>query len=338
MRVLYEVLDPDKLDEATERAIVEKHGGRAVLAPYLRLNPTAAPWVLVHGIHDSPAGLRPLADKIAAEPGCQAYVFFYDDAGRYLDRTGDDLARALAELGAESKRDVRLVAHSMGGIVARCAMNSLVNPRWLPSRSVSGDEPLRGAVEAEALGFRLEQPRADRFSRLDLIAIDTPWHGFTDVTVEVRNKMDREVSYVDLIASSTLLSVLCDVDLPGHFSVNLIEADNLAGGVDEDKVVGLGELAPEALEALCGYLKGDAAALAGQKRLHNQLKSLEDEADGPALLEALALEAKAGTLTRERFCELTHAAVPRLPGSHVSVLEHPELWPEILKTFGRYRP
>src|SRR5688500_18753290 len=102
MRVIDEVLDPDQLDEATERALVEKHGGRAVLAPYLTHDTTAAPWVLVHGIHDSPAGLRPLADKIAGEPGHQVYVFFYDDAGRYLDRTGDDLARGLAELGAST--------------------------------------------------------------------------------------------------------------------------------------------------------------------------------------------------------------------------------------------
>jgi len=328
---LGEITGPEQLDEASEKALVTHRDGHGIIAPYRNVDKNAEPWVLVHGIHDAPSTLRRLADKIVAIECRQVFFFFYDDAGRYLDRTGDDLARGLAEIAESTKLPIRMIAHSMGGVVARAAMNSLVKPDWMPTHSAVNNEPLRGAEEA----VRLDKPKADLFQRLDLVAIDTPWHGFTDVDVEVRNKMDRQMSYVDIVASSTLLRTLTQVDLPRHFSINQIEADNEAGGKPRDKVVSLGEVDDEAFEALLQYFSGQAGALDKHRRLENQIRALEDEADGPALITTLKHEAAKGTLDRSKYMELTAQAVPRLSGCHVSILEHPDLLPEIERTFSR---
>ena len=332
---LGEIAQPEQLDEAAERALLDARAGHGLLAPYRSLDLHAEPWILVHGIHDAPSTLRGLADRILETKGRQVFFFFYDDSGRYLDRTGDDLARALAEVAQSTKGPVRLIAHSMGGVVARAAMNSLVMPNWMPTHSAVNNEPLRGAEEALALGLRLSKPMAHVFRRLDLVAIDTPWHGFTDVDVEVRNKMERQMSYVDIVASSTLMRTLTQVDLPSHFTINQIEADNAAGGKPQDKVVSLGEIDDEAFGALVQYFSGDEHALSKHRRLENQIRALEDEADGPALIQSFKKEALAGRLNRERYMEMTAQAVPRLSGCHVSILEHPDLLPEIERTFER---
>jgi hypothetical protein len=332
---LGEVAQPEQLDEASEKDLVGRRDGRALLVPYRSLDLQAEPYVLIHGIHDAPVTLRTLADKILAKEGRQVFFLLYDDSSRYLDRTGDDLANALVEIALSTTGPIRLVAHSMGGVVARAAMNSLVMPNWMPTRSAINNEPLRGAEEALALGIRLAQPMAHVFRRLDLIAIDTPWHGFTDVDVEVRNKMDRQMSYVDVVASSTLLRTLTQVDLPAHFTINQIEADNAAGGKSQDKVLSLGEIDDEAMDALMHYFSGDNAALTKHKRLENQIRALEDEADGPALIAALREKAAAGQLDRATYLEWTARAVPRLAGCHLSILDNPDLVPEIERTFDR---
>lgn len=330
---LGDVANAEQLDETSEKNLISLRNGRGLVVPYRQLNPAAEPWVLVHGIHDAPGTLRGLADKILETTNRQVYLFFYDDAGRYLDRTGNDLAHALVEIAQSTSHPVRIIAHSMGGVVARAAMNSIVEPNWMPTQSHVDSAPLRGTEET--LATRLAKPMVDIFRRLDLIAIDTPWHGFTDVNVEVRNKMEREMSYVDIVASSTLLRTLTQVDLPPHFSINQIEADNEAAGKTQDKVVSLGEIDDEAWEVLKQYFAGDDAALAQHRRLENQIRALEDEADGPALIAALKQEAREGRLDRAKYLELTAHAVPRLSGCHLSILDHPALLPEIESTFAR---
>lgn len=341
-------LSPSDLDEATEKARVAENGGRGLLLPYLRFDPEAAPYVLVHGLMDSAASLRPLADRIDAAGGRQVYLFLYDDAGRYLDRTGDDLARALVGMSAAASPPapstrapaIRLVAHSMGGIVARCAMCSLIDPEWFPEMSAEpgAPAPLRGTSLAEVAGIRLDRSYVDAFARVDLVAIDTPWQGFTDIRVEVRNKMDREASYVDMVAGSALFAALYATKFPPTFTLNYIEADNVAAGESLDKIVAFGELGDEAVGAIKSFFAGDGGALDEQIRLRNQIRSLEAEADFPALAAKLQAEAIAGRLSTDRFRAIISEAIPKLPGSHVSILQHPGLFDEIERTFARYSP
>lgn len=333
------------LDEATEQRLVRENGGRGLILPYRGFDPEAPPLVLVHGMKCSAEVLAPLLDALASRTSRQPYVFVYDDTGRYLDRSGDDLARALDELRREGLTDkhpdVQLIAHSMGGVVARCALDSLADPAWFPEfyGTTASGEParVRGTEPDAVRGIRLERRLADEFRRVDLLTVDTPWHGFAEPHIQVRHAMEQEASFVDMVANSAVMSLVNTVALPRHFSVNHVEADNLAAGVDLDKVMGLGELSVEDLELVVRFFRGEAGVLEGRLRIRNQLRALQSEEDFPALEGRLRSEAASGLLTPARFLALAANAVPRVAGTHNSVLDNPELIDLIEETFVRSR-
>jgi hypothetical protein len=106
--------------------------------------------LLIHGLGGHPADLSELAGRLS-DADYQVYVLFFDDMGRRARDNGKGLA---GEIGALSKRlgpgrDLTVIAHSAGGLVARHALNLL---------SHSGE-----------LG---------RFAGVHFYAIDTPWHGY----------------------------------------------------------------------------------------------------------------------------------------------------------------
>lgn len=336
-------LERADLDEATEQRLLLENKGRGQLLPYRGFDAALPAIVLVHGFKVAASSLATLADKLVEGGGQQVYLFVYDDTSRYLDRCGDDLARAiggLLETLSDPRPAIRIIAHSMGGIVARCALDSLVSPGWLPcfhGEDEAGQPlPVRGTNENEVRGIRLEKPLADAFRRVDLVAIDTPWHGFADPPIQVRARMEVEASFVDMVSNSAVLNHLADVALPAHFSVNQIEADNRAAGVDEDKVIGLCELPAEEIARLIQHFSGYPTALVDDARLKNQLSALASEEDYPALEKQLRSDAAGGRLTPARFLGLVALAVPHLAGSHTSILENPELLPEIEATFARH--
>ena len=339
------VLEASMLDEATEQRLVRENGGRGLIRPYKGFDPAALPLVLVHGMKCSAEVLAPLLDALSARTSRQPYVFVYDDTGRYLDRSGDDLARALDDLRREhlvdKRPDVQLIAHSMGGVVARCALDSLADPAWFPEfygKTATGEPARVRGTEPDAVrGIRLERRLADEFRHVDLLTVDTPWHGFAEPHIQVRHAMEQEASFVDMVSNGAVMNLVNTVPLPPHFSVNHVEADNRAGGVDLDKVIGLGELSPEDLELVVRFFKGDEGALAGRSRIENQLRALRSEEDFPILEERLRSEAASGVLTPARFLALAANAVPRVAGSHNSVLENPELVDLIEETFVRSR-
>ncbi|MEP7126708.1 MAG: hypothetical protein ABJE95_37605 [Byssovorax sp.] len=336
-------LERADLDEATEQRLLLENEGRGQIVAYRGFDPALPPIVLVHGFKVSASSMASLADQLVERGGEQVYLFVYDDTARYLDRCGDDLARALGDLRAklsDPRPAIRVIAHSMGGIVARCALDSLVSPGWFPCFHGEDEagQPLRvrGTGEDEVRGIRLEKPLADAFRRVDLITIDTPWHGFADPPMQVRAKMDVQASFVDMVSNSAVLSHLAGVALPAHFSLNQIEADNRAAGVDGDKVIGLCELPEADITRLINHFSGDAEALAHHARLQNQLRALASEEDYPALEQQLRSDAAGGRLTPARLLGLLTLAVPHLAGSHTSILENPELLPEIERTFARH--
>jgi hypothetical protein len=230
----------------------------------------------------------------------------------------------------------------MGGIVARCAMNSLVAPRWFPEHFAPPNHdpaappaPVRGADPTSVEGLRLARPHAGDFERIDLVTVDTPWSGFIEPPVDVRNRLERESSFVDLVSNSALMASLHATPLPPHFTVNHIEADNAAGGFTKDVVVALCELEDEAVRAIARFMSGDGEALRGRVRLQNQLRALLSEEDYPRVADDLRDAARAGALTSARFVEIIGRAVPRFAGSHTSVLDDPELAAEVLRTLAR---
>jgi hypothetical protein len=231
-------------------------------------------------------------------------MFLYDDRRRYLDRSGDDLARALAELAC-MRRGARpvIVAHSMGGIVARCALNSLTDPRWL-HRERAGD------------------PCVGDFATVDLLAVDTPWSGFSSPSLDLRKFWPSERSWVDMVSNSDVLTRLHATALPPHVRVHHVDADQACAGLRADKIRTLGDLDDRELARLQRAILGDTAALT-DPRLRNLYAALADEAGFPAL--QASLRASGPRLPAELRKTLL-SAVPRLAGSHTSVLGNTALF------------
>lgn len=106
------------------------------------------PLLLIHGIRADFGDLAPLLRRLAEkQTRFQPWVMAYADFRRHTRKNGDDLAGLLVE--RFRGRRVSIVAHSMGGIVARRALNRL-------------------AVDG----------RLALFPRVRVIAVDVPWHGY----------------------------------------------------------------------------------------------------------------------------------------------------------------
>ncbi len=89
-----------------------------------RYDPKKVPVLFVHGAGGYPREFGPIIDRMD-RTRFQPLVFQYQ-SGLRLDMSSDVLVRALAELYAKYKFDrLVVVAHSMGGLVARAAINKI---------------------------------------------------------------------------------------------------------------------------------------------------------------------------------------------------------------------
>lgn len=107
--------------------------------------------VLVHGMQPAPGELEDLARALFIDDRFQIYYLCFDDWHRRATRNGVDFAselRGLAAISEGARRSTTILAHSLGGIITRRAVNVLSQSPPLP------------------------------FGKLRVIAIDTPWHGY----------------------------------------------------------------------------------------------------------------------------------------------------------------
>ena len=88
--------------------------------------------VVVHGINPVHSDLDPLAADLA-QRGFRVLRFVYDD-GQDLDRSAGELAGELRDLQAFAPKRVAVVAHSMGGLVARRALSDAHDLGEVPQR------------------------------------------------------------------------------------------------------------------------------------------------------------------------------------------------------------
>ncbi len=297
------ILQAGDLSAAGEDAIVAANGGRGVLMPYGRFDPAAEPVILVHGRHSSPDELQRLIARYADDPGVQVYVFMYDDS-RELRASGEDLARSLEELRArhltDSSPDVRIIAHSQGGILVRAALNDLTQPGWATEgaarRAGDGTSPPIGSVGS--------------FGRIDVLTLDTPWHGFTPGGMSL--DVMPFIPGGDLTADSLLMQELTGVPVAPNVSFNLVEAE--AGAGDRaGPTHGVRELSDDEVSQLIAYFQ-DGTRPAGA--LWNYIRALAADEGYAAAQRDLTTRARAGTLTtaylRERLAEI----VPSVRGEH----------------------
>ena len=119
------------------------------------IDPSKTIVVFVHGASGTPRDFKSLAaalDRTRFQPW-----FFYYPSGMPLDKLGAGLATSLATAAAKHGSELRvvLVAHSMGGLVARSALGRLCEngrPAWL--RSYVSFAAAYGGNDAAATGVK----------------------------------------------------------------------------------------------------------------------------------------------------------------------------------------
>ncbi|MEL6548232.1 MAG: alpha/beta fold hydrolase, partial [Myxococcota bacterium] len=103
-------------------------GQDGVLVPLAGGDPNRAPVVLVHGLNGSPRELGDIAARFLSR-GRPVHVFVYESQSQAIGRSAELLASELQGLRERvGAQRIDIVAHSMGGLVARAALNRMPEP------------------------------------------------------------------------------------------------------------------------------------------------------------------------------------------------------------------
>ena len=139
--------------------------------------------VLVHGINGTPRDFATLVPSLDPKR-YHAWVFYYP-SGLPLDNLGKILALVVQKIAAAGPKDMRLalVAHSMGGLVGRRAINEL-------------------CLEGKPDYLRV------------YASFDTPYGGVEAVAGAVKRGTELVPSWVDVAAGSPFLTRMHEMALP----------------------------------------------------------------------------------------------------------------------------
>lgn len=119
----------------------------------IKFNTNQPMTILVHGCNGSAGRFRSLA-QLYAFHGQQAACYSYDDRDS-LVKSADNLVTAINKLSSIMKnKDISIVGHSMGGLIARKAMevDSIGNNNDTKVQLVTVSAPLSGIQSANACG------------------------------------------------------------------------------------------------------------------------------------------------------------------------------------------
>jgi pimeloyl-ACP methyl ester carboxylesterase len=313
---------------------VVQAAGHGQLRPYGQFRPDRQPIVIVHGANSNPEELRSIIERYEADPHYQIYVFFYDDQGQYVDTSGNDLAQGLEELRTQylakftDRPVVQVIAHSMGGMVARAAMNSLADPNWRPS-----------GLRLGARDHPPAQATAQEYGGINLVAIDTPWEGSAGPPFSLRGFLGisgTEASAADMTVTSEITTHISAPRLPSNFTFNEIEAYDPTDSRDvvemNRRATGWGEIGDMEARAMIRFFGSGDTTLDRSRFLVNMLRALQDEEDYRTLRSDLRALARSGDLTTPRQLRgLLTRAVERVGGpgdlvGHSGILTDPRLF------------
>jgi hypothetical protein len=273
-------------------------------------HPERDPLLCVHGIEGTPVDLQAVVDRFRSSR-FQLYVLAYPDYNRRTSLNGDDLADELRSLAARigSGRTVNIVAHSMGGIVSRQALNEL-------------------AVGPEG--------GASAFGALRLFTADTPWHGYPgppdtgwegELMEAVRlflpagldDMRARSAMFQGDPASSDAAARagLYGVDLPDHFSIDV------AFAVDGNEVLDYTQGVLAQLPSKLAAYYNSETPVRGDPRIINFWRALLDADAYWDFQDAARQLADAKQLDEKSLLGLLEKYYPRFPGDHAGVVrEH----------------
>lgn len=171
------------------RFMFEAGGGIYFLEPF---DPDRIPVLFVHGATGSPADWKSLASTIDRSK-FQAWFAYYP-ASPHLDRIGEQIVRALSSLLFKYRFErLVLVAHSMGGLVTRAALNYV--------------------MEHAAVGRQVRVPV--------FLSISTPWGGMASAALGVEYAPVVAPMWEDMAPGSPFLTSLPRTALPAETDYEL---------------------------------------------------------------------------------------------------------------------
>ena len=298
-----------------EKGLLQLTGKVGALWPVGRWSPSARPVILVHGIHADFGDLQPVIYHYQGKANRQVMVYAYDDKHSAVYDAGLELAVDLMRfrLKYAAWATTNIVAHSMGGLISRWALNELT-------------------AGSGGIGT---------FSRINFLAMDTPWHGFPGPglplpggspyeDLQARSRMFNGFAQG---SSATRRAGLYGIHLPGNVRVQLCSANNQGVGDDPDWMLDYTDIDPSEVfdihgltPAVIQYLEtGDIAAVGpfstGKKIfIHHYLEALVTDTDWPAAEAELRQHWQAGDLVPACLVSVLGKHLPRFAGDHSSVL------------------
>lgn len=324
---------PYDLTNVSESRLLERTGGRGALYAVGEWRPGAQPLVLVHGANADFRDLQAVIDRFRNDPSRQLLVYAYDDQNRFTADNGVDLSRALARYSADYPwaTNLDIVAHSMGGLVTRRALNEMT---W-------GQD--RGLVDA--------------FKRVRLLAVDSPWHGFRGPGL----RMPFRQGAMDLQASSGMFMGdprgsteaermgLLTGKLPQHVEVELVSADQRAANRPLDTILdytdqrtelpwspanpSMAHLRESLVDFLwTGRIPTPREDLGDRAFSDHYLRAMMQDEDWPraeAQLRQRLNEQGPDGLTASYIAQVLGQAMPRYAGTHAGVMRNPQLLDDI---------
>jgi hypothetical protein len=253
-------------------------------------HPERAPLVAIHGLEGAPSTLQAVVDRYRGSMRLQPYVVAYADSGARTSTNGDELAGELAALAARlgPGRALTIVAHSMGGVVLRRALDRL-------------------ASDGNSGGF----------ARIRAICVDTPWHGYPGPAdgflIDVAQPF-LPAGMVDMRARSGFFATLYKTQLPDTMALTLVFAEEGSDVLDYTEAP-LDQIVPQ----LAAHFASDAP-VEGEPRLMNFWHALLDSAQYDAFADELRDLADANRVDAAAVAAALARHYPRFPGDHVGVV------------------
>lgn len=251
------------------------------------------PLILVHGRSGS---AKNFADLLQSAPKLAQYKLFYfayDDLHRSLKRSALDLAHNLISLRAPR---ITLLAHSMGGIIVREALNILA---------------------------RFQLP--ENLPEVRVIAVDTPWQGgslrqssYKETHLDNFVEAFLPATTSDMRSCSEFFKNLYATSLPEKFSMELYFAES------GEQAYGYSEAPLNKLPQKIADLFTKNIPMTGSLFEMHFWNALTSSAQYPFFVSELAELQENESLTTDDVEELLEKHFPRFPGDHSSVLaSHP---------------
>ncbi|WP_413558647.1 lipase family alpha/beta hydrolase [Bdellovibrio sp. HCB209] len=251
------------------------------------------PLIFIHGRKGSIKNFSQLLANTPKLVDYQMYYFAYDDLHRSLKRSAQDLAKSIMKL---DQPRITLIAHSMGGLIAREALNYLAKAN---------------------LGENLPEIR--------VISIDSPWQGGTSVGCDRKGtNLDNMVevflpaALTDMRSCSDFFQGLFAVSWPQNFKMELYFAQHGTQALDHSEAP-LNKL-PEKI----ANLFAKSTPMTGSLYEMNFWNAISTASQYPAFVVELSAIHERSKITARDVKRLLEKYYPRFPGDHASVLSaHP---------------